>query len=317
MHPRLLQLLRCPDCQASVIALSADELRCSRCGRVYPVREGVPRFVNDRSDTAVYFGYMWGQQAPVAAPPHEVSPYHLHVMQDALDAPPFRGLILDAGCGEGIDLAMMALDPACETIGVELSSGGVATSLARTNGLERAHIVQADLLRLPIAPETFDGAYSYGVVHHTPDPETAVREMARTLKPGAPLLLYVYEDFSDRSWPWRAALAAANSARLITTRMPPAALMWLSTLLSPVMYLLFTLPSRRFRWAARFPYRHGTNAWSMRGDVYDRLSAPIEKRYSRDGAAALARAAGLEVIRIAQRRGWMVFARKPLTSQVT
>jgi SAM-dependent methyltransferase len=310
MHLRLLPLLRCPDCRKHLTASSEQELRCAGCGRVYLVRGGVPRFVSDTSQTAVYFGYMWGRQASIVTPPHEVSPYHLHAMQEALDAPPFRGVILDAGCGEGIDLAMVALDPACEAVGVELSSGGVETTLARTKGLERAHVVQGDLLRLPVASDSFDGAYSYGVVHHTPDPQKAIQEIARTLKPGAPLLFYVYEDFSDRSVAWRAALAAANSARLITTRLPPPLLMRLCTLLSPVMYALLTVPSRRFRWAARFPYRHGTGPWSMSGDLYDRLSAPIEERYSREGAADLARAAGLEIVRVAGQRGWMVYARK-------
>ena len=92
---------------------------------------------------------------------------------------------------------------------------------------------------------------------------------------------------------------------------PPSVLMGLCRLLSPVVYVLLTLPSRRFRWAARFPYRHGTGPWSLSGDLYDRLSAPIEKRYSREGAAALAESAGLGVVRVAQRRGWMVLARKP------
>jgi SAM-dependent methyltransferase len=275
------------------------------------VVDGVPRFVRDVTDTAKYFGYMWGEQAAVAAPPEGWSPYHLEAMRDALAAPPFSGLVLDAGCGEGVDLSQLALDPGCEVIGVELSSGGVATTLARTRGLERAHVVQGDLLKLPIASQTFDGAYSYGVVHHTPDPARAIREIARTLKPGAPLLFYVYEDFSDRSWSWRAALALANSVRVVTTRLPPSLLMRICRMLSPVVYVLCTLPSRRFTWAAQFPYRHGADPWSMSGDLYDRLSAPIEKRYSSGGAAALARAAGLDVVRVAQQRGWMVFAQKP------
>jgi SAM-dependent methyltransferase len=232
-------------------------------------------------------------------------------MQDALNAPALDGLILDAGCGEGIDLAMVALHPACEVIGVELSSGGVATSLARTRGLPRAHVVQGNVLQLPLASETFDAAYSYGVVHHTPDPPQAVREIARTLKPGASLLYYVYEDFADRSWTWRTALTLANSVRVVTTRLPPRLLMRLCRLLSPVVYVLLTLPARRFRWARRFPYRHGTSPSSMSGDLYDRLSAPIEKRYSNQGAAELATGAGLSVIRVAQQRGWMVYARKP------
>ena len=286
-------------------------MTCDSCGHGVPVHAGVPRFVGgDPTDTAVRFGYMWGSQEHIAEPIEKPVPYHLHVMRDALGSPSLEGLILDAGCGEGIDLASVALDPRCEVVGVELSSGGVATSLARSRHLDRAHIVQADLLRLPIASNVFDGAYSYGVVHHTPDPPRAVSEIARTLKPGASLLLYVYEDFSDRQWYWRLALALANSARVVTTRLPPALLMGLCRMLSPIVYVLLTLPSRHFRWAARFPYRHGTHPWSMVGDLFDRLSAPIEKRYSRAGAAALAESAGLQVTTVAQQRGWMVHGRK-------
>jgi SAM-dependent methyltransferase len=282
---------------------SGEELRCAGAGHVFPIRDGVPRFATDTTDTAKHFGYMWGEQAAAATPPAHVMPYHLEAMRDALAVPPLKGLILDAGCGEGIDLSQAALDPECEVIGVELSSGGVATSLARVSGNDRAHVVQGDLLKIPLAEDTFDAAYSYGVVHHTPDPARAICEIARTLKPGAPLLYYVYEDFADRSLPWRAALATANSVRVLTTRMPPAALMRVCRLLSPVVYLFCTLPSRHFRWAAQFPYRHGTDPWSMSGDLFDRLSAPIEQRYSADSAA------GLAVERVAQRRGWMVLAR--------
>lgn len=285
-------------------------LLCTNCANRFPIRAGAPRFVADVTETAKYFGYMWGRQETQVSPPEHPVPYHLEVMRGSLGRPALEGLIFDAGCGEGIDLAMLALDPRCEVIGVELSAGGVATSLARTRGMDRAHVVQGDLLHIPLADGTFDGAYSYGVVHHTPDPERAVQEIGRTLKPGAPLLLYVYEDFSDRAWYWRAALATANSARVVTTRMPPALLMALCRMLSPVVWLLCTVPSRHFAWAARFPYRHGTHPWSMSGDLYDRLSAPIEKRYSRQGAAALAEGAGLHVVRVARQRGWMVHARK-------
>jgi SAM-dependent methyltransferase len=306
----ILDHLRCPECGERLDAVTPATLRC-RGGHQFPVRDGVPRFTKETTETAEYFGYMWGAQAATVVPPTTPWPYHLHAMQQALDAPPFEGLILDAGCGEGIDLSMVALDPRCEIIGVELSEGGVATSLARTQGLDRAHVVQGDLLRIPIADATFDGAYSYGVVHHTPDPPRAVREIARTLKSGAPFLFYVYEDFSDRSLAWRVALAAANSVRVVTTRLPPRVLMRICKMLSPVVYVLLTLPSRHFSWAKRFPYRHGTTPWSMSGDLYDRLSAPIEERYSKEGAATLATAAGLRVERVASRRGWMVYAEKP------
>jgi SAM-dependent methyltransferase len=309
IHANLLRVLRCPQC-GSPLTSASDRLTCERCKHVVPVRSGVPRFVDDPSATAVRFGYMWGAQQHVAEPINTPVPYHLHVMRERLGHPTLEGLILDAGCGEGIDLASLALEPGCEVIGVELSSGGVATSLARARHIDRAHLVQADLLNLPIASAVFDGAYSYGVVHHTPDPARAVSEIARTLKPGAPLLLYVYEDFSDRAWYWRLALAIANSVRVVTTRMPPSLLMALCRVLSPIVYVFLTLPSRRFRWARRFPYRHGAGPWSMAGDLFDRLSAPIEKRYSKSSAATLVESAGLRVSAVAQERGWMVLGRK-------
>ena len=307
----MLTRLRCPECAGVLEASSEKELRCASRGHAFPVREGVPRFVSDETDTGRRFGYMWAGQAARVSPPDTLRPYHLHRMLETLDARPLAGLILDAGCGEGQDLAMVALDPRCEVVGVELSGGGVTTSVARTRGLERAQVLQADLLRLPLGDAVFDAAYSYGVVHHTPDPARAVREIARVLKGGAPFLMYVYEDFSDRSGLWRAALAAANLSRHATRRLPPPLLMGLCRILSPVVFAVCTWPSRRFAWAARFPYRHGGDPWSLSGDLYDRFSAPIEERYSREGAERLVTQAGLRIERVVQRRGWMVLASKP------
>ena len=311
MNACLLQHLRCPDCGSGLSLDGSDTLVCTGCARRYPIQHGAPRFTDDSTDTAQYFGYIWGLQAKTIPPADRVYPYHLQVMYDAVGGPRLEGLILDGGCGDGEDLSMVALDPKCEVVGVELSSGGTATTLARTRGLSRANVIQGDLLRLPLASNTFDGAYSYGVVHHTPDPGRAVKEIVRTLKPGSPLLLYVYEDFADRPWYWRAALAFANSFRHITTRMRPSHLMRVCRILSPVVYVLCTLPARHFSWASRFPYRHGPHAFGMVGDLYDRLSAPIEFRYSQEGAAQLARDAGLRVDVVAQQRGWVVRAVKP------
>ena len=148
--------------------------------------------------------------------------YHLHAMQSVLGAPPFGGRILDAGCGEGIDLASVSLSGPVTAVGVELSHGGIAATSARIEGLSRARLIQGNVLSLPFADGVFDGAYSYGVVHHTIDPEGAVREIARVLKPGAMLLLYVYEDFSSRSIVWRTALAATNAFRQSVSAMSPA-----------------------------------------------------------------------------------------------
>ena len=40
---KLLEILICPDCQQAVRELDQEGgLECSGCGRVYPVRDGIP-----------------------------------------------------------------------------------------------------------------------------------------------------------------------------------------------------------------------------------------------------------------------------------
>jgi uncharacterized protein YbaR (Trm112 family) len=40
---RLLEILICPACHGELTALDADRgLECAGCGRVYPIRDGIP-----------------------------------------------------------------------------------------------------------------------------------------------------------------------------------------------------------------------------------------------------------------------------------
>jgi Methylase involved in ubiquinone/menaquinone biosynthesis len=178
--------------------------------------------------------------------------------------------------------------------------------------------VQADLCRLPFADATFDFAYSYGVLHHIGAPARGLGEVVRVAKPGARIAAYLYEDFSERSGFLRWSLAAANTLRTITTQMPNRVLYNLCRLASPFVYVLFTVPAtlgRRVRVLApvanSVPFRHGSGPFSLVGDLYDRFSAPVEFRYSRNSARAFFHDGGLERVTVAEERGWMVSGVKP------
>ena len=41
IDPQLLELLACPACKAAV-RLDGERLVCTRCGRRYPIRDGIP-----------------------------------------------------------------------------------------------------------------------------------------------------------------------------------------------------------------------------------------------------------------------------------
>lgn len=275
-------------------------------------RAGENRAVNQ---TARNFGYLWTSSGRREDPP---GAYHYQRMEQALGLAPPRGVVLDAGCGEGIDLFNVGRATGARVIGIELSAGGVEASRRRTRDLPNAHVVQADLTCLPFPDETFDFIYSYGVLHHLPEPERGMQEMVRLLKPSGRAAIYLYEDFSGRSFFWRGLLRAANGFRRVTLRLPPALLMFLCRAASPVIYLLFTVPSKFLRLlpggkglAESFPFRHARGPFDLAGDLFDRFGAPVEWRYSRSGAEELLRGCGLEQISSAQQRGWMVLGVKP------
>ena len=260
--------------------------------------------------TSDRFGYGWtaaGLPQPVTSP----VPYHLHLMQTALGVPPLSWLVLDAGAGEGIDLASVGLTPGCRAVGVELSPGGVRATAARISTVPHARLVQGSILSMPFRANAFDHAYSYGVVHHTVDPERAVREIARAVKPGGNVLIYVYEDFERRGRAWQLALAAVNAIRRPISSLSPAGIRSVCRLLAPIVFLTCTLPSRYFA-SARFPYPATQNPTmkSLVPDLYDRFAAPIEERYSEAGARALVEQAGCIVKASAYIRGWAVWGEK-------
>ncbi|MEE8411831.1 MAG: Trm112 family protein [Acidobacteriota bacterium] len=43
IDPELLEILICPDCREAVRELDQERgLECTGCGRIYPVRDGIP-----------------------------------------------------------------------------------------------------------------------------------------------------------------------------------------------------------------------------------------------------------------------------------
>jgi SAM-dependent methyltransferase len=87
--------------------------------------------------------------------------------------------VLDAGAGEGQYAHEFARHRYC---GVDLAVGDAAWNYSRLDAL-------ADLAGLPFRDEAFDAALHIVTIEHLPEPAAALREIARTLKPGKFLLI--------------------------------------------------------------------------------------------------------------------------------
>jgi SAM-dependent methyltransferase len=60
-----------------------------------------------------------------------------------------------------------------------------------TRDIPNACIIQADIYSMPF-PETFDIAYSIGVLHHLPRPKRGFLKLLKTIKAGGKFLIWVY-----------------------------------------------------------------------------------------------------------------------------
>src|SRR5206468_1645705 len=110
---------------------------------------------------------------------------------------------------------------------------------------DRVLILRGDLLRPPLAKGTFDRIYSIGVLDHTPDPRRAFLALARSLKPGGRIAIWVYR----KERPLLERIIGAH--RAVSTRLPLGMLLFLSRAMAPVGGLKRRLMASRNRLVAR------------------------------------------------------------------
>lgn len=96
--------------------------------------------------------------------------------------------VLEAGCGGGQHSGFVAT--LCkELTSVDLNSVQIAKN--RNSAATNISFVEDDIASMDLQSQ-FDVVFSIGVVHHTDNPDEAVRNLIRHLKPGGRLILWVY-----------------------------------------------------------------------------------------------------------------------------
>lgn len=312
-----LDLLQCPRCrQRGLDRAPEGSPICPSCGYRVAMRDRVADFsgevLNDGVSrrTQASFGYEWTEFSDWRPSGEENCQDYFTGLDLASLAP---AVVLDAGCGMGRHARFVA-PYARRLVAVDFSA---AVEQAANNLHDEANVslLKADLRNLPLQDASFDFIYSLGVLHHITDTGGTIERLVAKLKPGGRLRIYVYWERSG--WPGR-LLRGVTLARRVTTRLPFGVLRTFCWVLSVALSAAVIWPYRiAFRLGARrlsgwplfvytkYPFR------VLYNDQFDRFSAPLEKRYTSEGAKTLLESAGLVDVTVIERYGWIVEGRKP------
>jgi SAM-dependent methyltransferase len=298
MKEKLLDLLACPTCGGDILLSYAGKyedreiiegvLSCKKCLREYKIARGVPRFADlskieqDKADTAENFGWQWTHFTQADEKYAEQFLGWLQPVKEDFFKDKF---VLEGGCGKGRHTSLAANWGAREVVGIDLSAA-VESAFQATRALPNAHIVQADIFKLPFK-RAFDYAFSVGVLHHTPDPKGAFLALASKVKNGGHISAWIY---------------GAENNEWITRYVNPIREGFTSKISQPALYQLSKLPTLGVFLASKLIYKPldktsfgkklfyheylshlGTFGWREQHNiVFDHLVAPTAFYISRD-----------------------------------
>lgn len=197
---------------------------------------------------------------------------------------------LDAGCGMGRNSYWAMSYGAASGLAIAVDDRSLTAARHNLRSYPGVEVQFRSVYDLDIE-DTFDIAFSIGVIHHLEHPELALVKMRDAVKPGGRVLIWVYGRENMELY-----VKVLNPLRKVFfSRMPmalvrvlayaPAGLLWL--------YLRLGLGGIEYLNLLRgFPFRH------LHAVVFDQMLPRIANYWRRDEVLALMEGAALDDIRI-------------------
>jgi SAM-dependent methyltransferase len=188
-HPDILEIARCFACGSGL----AGSRVCGRCGKGVETPSGIlhaigPLEGRNKVAAAYYDGPAFDRFRPfekgfLALQGPGQARARRQLLAHLPNKPNLR--ILEVGIGDGDNRPLLAAST--ELFGVDIARNRLTNALAQHPDLG-GRLAWAEAEALPFEDGSFDAVFTVGGINYFRDPETALREMARVARPGAPLV---------------------------------------------------------------------------------------------------------------------------------
>ena len=206
-------LYACPQCKQGLES-AQDGLFCRVCAQTYPIVGGIPDFIVINLEESRNFSQHWvgksdsGAGLNFAASVYETWIYPAvcnlyggwrstslkQLAHDICDIVESRdGLLLDVACGPGTYGRRVA-SASRTVLGIDICMSMLRQGVryVEREHIPNVHFARAVVEALPFRAGLFDAAICAGSLNHFSDTVLALREIARTMKAGAPLAVMCF-----------------------------------------------------------------------------------------------------------------------------
>ncbi|CAN4273685.1 SmtA SAM-dependent methyltransferases [Methylophilaceae bacterium] len=282
----LQNIAMCPNCASIKLSWHNTTVSCPDCLTEFQREAEFVDFLENKllNKLEIKALEVWGADlhaTAMSAPAHYVQIQSLYpdVWQQAV-----KGNVLEIGCGSGTDtIHLSKLNESISLFSFDLGSNVAGLSkLLKTN--KNTTVFRASALQIPIKNETIDMVYSFGVFHHTRNPEKCFEEAYRVMNKKGVLFFYLYSAHEDNPIKY-AGVFLENGVMHTLSFIPEFLHKPFLFILSISCLLLFSWPAQLLKLfgfvsiSKKFPMFWGTTPASIIPDLKDRLLAPVNHRF--------------------------------------
>jgi len=249
------------------------------------------------------FGFSWDTYSELL-PEHEEQ---FRLWTAPLQSEDWRGkTFLDAGCGMGRNSYWPLRDGAARCVAIDMDERTLRRAQETLAPFPNAEVRRQSIYDVE-EESVFDIAFSIGVIHHLAKPSAAVARLARSVRPGGEVLIWLYGR-EGNAW---IVYLFNPLRRIVFSKLPLSMVHYCSFGLTVILWIALRPNiglSRYLRQIRGFSFRH------LRAIVFDHMIPRIALYYRRAEAVALLEAAGLTEVRAnwTNNMSWTVRGKRPL-----